>query len=94
MRSMTSAEAKTFSGLSVTNYLSIKSQLKCQCEPYDSVFTYARWTAQGYQVQRGEKGIKIATMIPITRERADGEVVTSSRPWTAVVFCKCQVKGK
>lgn len=90
----TAEQAKTFSGLSVANYLRIKAALKCQCEPYDSVFTYARWSAQGYQVQRGEKGIKIFTMIPTTREKADGTVVTSARPWTAVVFCKCQVKVK
>ena len=61
----------------------------CICEPYVDWFTYKRWKAQGFQVQKGEKSIHLTTFIPIKNE--DGEQI-GTRPWCSCVFCRCQVK--
>ena len=66
----------------------------CTCEPYRDWFTYNRWSVQGFQVQKGEHGVKLSTFVPVTK-KVDGEdKVTGSRPWTTTVFCRCQVKEK
>lgn len=90
---MTAAEARSFDGHSERNAMLIMSQLKCECEPYEQVFTYARWKAQGMQVQKGEHGLRIPTIMAYeVEDKETGEVKTRSRKGTSVVFCKCQVQ--
>jgi len=59
----------------------------CTCEPYQDVFTYNRWKAQGYQVRRGEHGCKVTTWVPKDKDNPDAGVF----PRNATVFCRCQV---
>lgn len=59
----------------------------CSCKPYQDVFTYRQWLNAGYVVKKGEHGIKIKTIREVEEE---GKKVR--KPWTAVVFCRCQVK--
>jgi len=97
MPKMTSEQAQSFSGYSSANaaVLSAVAETKgCACEPYKQFFTYQRWLAQGFQVQKGEHGIRLTSWIAITKKDADGnEVVTGRRPKGYTVFCKCQVKA-
>ena len=85
--------AKQFDRYSVSNAATLKETLPCGCEPYVAVFTYRRWKAQGFQVQRGEKAIRL----PLIYQRAEkdpktGEQTTSRRMGRSAVFCRCQVK--
>lgn len=89
---MTPAQARTFNGYSVANAIYVVTSLECGCEPYVDVFTYNRWQAQGFQVQRGEKAIKIVvTQIELDYEET-GEVVTKKVLGRGAVFCRHQVK--
>ena len=83
--------ARRFDRYSVANAVTLKEALPCGCEPYVDVFTYRRWKAQGFQVQRGEHGVKLTTWISYEREDKDGTVKTYTRPKTTTVFCRCQV---
>jgi hypothetical protein len=87
---MSAAEAVRFEHYSQTNALIVESSFACDCQAYEDVFTYRRWLAQGMQVQRGEKAIKITTYRPIMDEDT-GEVVGRA-PTTSAVFCRHQVK--
>ena len=77
------------------NALKVIEQLRAKvcksCMPYESVFTYKQWAQKGYQVKKGEKGIKVTTFKEITVTE-NGEEKKIRKPWTAVVFCKCQVE--
>lgn len=90
---MTKEEAKAFDSYSERNAAIILSQLSCDCVPYVTVLTYQRWKALGYQVKKGEHGIKLLTYKTYEVEE-DSEIVTRKRPWKSTVFCKCQVKEK
>jgi len=94
---MTTEQAQTFSGYSRANaaVLTMTAEVKrCQCQPYKDWFTYQRWLAQGYQVQKGEHGIRLTTWIAVTKKDEDGnEVVTGRRPKSYTRFCRCQVKA-
>jgi len=90
---MTAQDARSFDGYSESNAMLIMSQLDCECVPYESVFTYARWKAQGYQVQKGQHGLRIPTITAYeVEDKETGEMKTRSRKHTSVVFCKCQVQ--
>ena len=92
---MTAEQAKQFDSFSSANYLIVKSHFNsCDCEPYETILTYARWQALGYQVQKGEHGAHITTYAKYEKENDDGEVEIKKRPWTSTVFCQCQVKEK
>lgn len=55
--------------------------------PRVNVFTYNAWKAQGRQVRKGERGIKILTWIPIPGKKdEDDKVKIKVRPRAAVVF--------
>lgn len=88
---MTATEAKSFSNFSATNAALIYAALDCSCEPYEDVFTYRRWKALGFQVQRGEKKrVSVLTFHQV--EDDDGS--TRLRPWNSHLFCRCQVQPK
>ena len=94
-RPMSADEARSFPTYSIANAVTVKEALPCGCEPYQSVFTYRRWKAQGFQVQRGEK----ATRLPLIYQRTEkdpesGEQTTSRRMGRSAVFCRCQVQPR
>jgi antirestriction protein ArdC len=96
---MTATQARTFErGISEAHYaiLTMTAESKrCNCEPYVDWYTYRRWQAQGMQVQKGEKGTKLTTYIPVFKKDENGEKKQSgTRPKGYSVFCRCQVKPK
>jgi hypothetical protein len=92
-RSFTPETARQFDRYSVANAVTVKRALPCGCEPYTQVFTYRRWKAQGFLVQRGEKAIRLPLIYSRTEtDPQTGEEQTSRRIGRSAVFCKCQVK--
>lgn len=93
---MTAEEARSFDQVSIGNAMMVDLLLKkkCDCHAYEDVFTYNRWRAQGYQVQRGEKSIKLPLVKVVTEENEDtGEPVECRRILgSSAVFCRCQVQ--
>lgn len=70
-------------------------ELKCGCEPYVNVFTFGRWLAQGYAVQKGEKAIKLSVVREeIMENKETGEAEVRKYFTTSSVFCRCQVAPK
>ena len=91
---MTAAQAMSFSTYSVANASHVKHSLACGCEPYVDVFTYNRWQAQGFQVQRGEKAVKIPVVkVVATENKETGDQETRKLLGTGAVFCRHQVKA-
>ncbi len=85
--------ARQFDRYSVANAVRVKEALPCGCEPYRDVFTYRRWKAQGYQVQRGQKAIRLPMIYQRTeKDRETGEERTERRIGRSAVFCRHQVK--
>ena len=85
--------ARRFDRYSVANAVTVKEALPCGCEPYVDVFTYRRWRAQGFQVQRAEKAIRLPLIYQRTeKDRETGEQTTSRRMGRSAVFCRCQVR--
>jgi hypothetical protein len=92
---LTPETAKQFDRYSVANAVTVKQALPCGCEPYVDVFTYRRWQAQGMQVQRGEKAIRLPLIYQRTEKDPEtGEETTARRMGRSAVFCRCQVKPK
>ena len=94
---MTIAEATVFSHKSLASELILEAASRergCSCKAYTSYFTFRRWKAQGFQVQKGEHGIKLTTYIPVhkTDPKTGEKVPNGVRPKTTSVFCSCQVK--
>ncbi len=92
-RPITPETARQFDRFSVANAVTVKKSLPCGCEPYVDVFTYRRWKAQGFQVQRGQKAIKL----PLIYKRSETDPKTGERTETrrvgrSAVFCRCQIK--
>lgn len=93
---MSAEEARTFErGESVASTVTVRTLLACGCEPYRDVFTYRRWKAQGYQVQRGEKAIRV----PLVREIAEHDTETGAETGRtrrmlgrSALFCRHQVQ--
>ena len=99
MARMTKAEARSFeNGYSKVHaaLLAAEAEAKdCECVPYQDWYTYDRWQALGYQVQRGEKGFCLTTYPKMEEEDPKtGKKKRKSRPWRSYVFCRCQVKKK
>lgn len=91
--SFTPETARQFDRYSIANAVTVKQSLPCRCEPYVDVFTYRRWKAQGLQVQRGEKALRLPLIYSCTeKDAATGEERTETRRGRSAVFCRCQVK--
>ena len=90
---MTSDDARRFErGPSIENMKRVYAALACGCEPYVDVFTYQRWQAQGMQVQRGQRSVRIPLMVRGERvDETTGERVAYRMRRTSAVFCRCQV---
>ena len=93
---MNATEAKTFEHKSIWNAATVEELRPCGCKAYKDIFTYKRWQAQGFQVMKGEVGTRITTFKTIykTDEETGEKIPVGKRPWTSVVFCRCQVKPK
>lgn len=92
---MTADEAQTFGRVSIGSMVILSeaaAQRGCNCQPYADWYTYERWLAQGYQVQRGQHGIKLATYREFLVDKDDPSKGTRSTPWHSTVFCRCQVQ--
>jgi|TARA_Y100000034_G_C6806583_1_gene362235 hypothetical protein len=90
---MTAKEARQFDTYSERNASTVEESLECDCQPYEDVFTYGRWIAQGYQVQKGERSIRIPVIVRIREEDDNGDmVIKRSLKRSSPVFCRCQVK--
>jgi len=105
---MTPDEARSFAGVSTASCMAVAAALAarehpCTCEPYEDVFTLPRWNAQGYTIRKGSKSIRIACWIPTeasareldtAEEAGEDAPAPRLRPWTAHLFCRCQVTEK
>lgn len=88
---MTNETARTFDRKSRSHEMvlaQVAAEKGCNCAAYVDWFTYRRWKAQEMQVQKGERGIKLTTWVPVKDD--DGNVVRTF-PRTVTVFCRCQV---
>ena len=67
-----------------------------KCEPYVNVLTLRAWNQRGYRVRKGEKAIRISTMVPVWKDDTEiGEKVqVGTRPGKAFVFALPQVDKK
>lgn len=65
--------------------------------PRENVLTYRAWQAKGRQVQKGERGVKVTTWIPIRSKGGDAKLRKNGkpamRPRTATVFHISQTKA-
>ncbi len=92
--SFTPETARQFDRYSVANAVAVKQALPCGCEPYRHVFTYRRWRAQGFQVQKGQKAIRLPLIYQRTEKDAEtGKETVSRRMGRSAVFCRCQVRS-
>ncbi len=90
---MTASDARHFERYSVANAATVMHSRGCGCKPYVDVFTYQRWRAQGFQVQKGEKSIRIPTITRIEKTNKEtGEIERFGRRHISFVFCRHQVK--
>ena len=87
---MTAGEAVTFSRYSVFNAATVRHTLTCGCEPYKDVFTFGRWIAQGFGVNKGEKSIKL----PVVRTEDKEDGTTAKIFHNSPVFCRHQVSKR
>jgi hypothetical protein len=84
----TAESAQAFEHFSAYNAAILES-ICPKCKAYQDWYTYNRWQAQGFQVQRGQHGTKLTTYIEC--QDKDDPKKTYSRPWTSIVFCRHQV---
>ncbi|HUU53178.1 MAG TPA: ArdC-like ssDNA-binding domain-containing protein [Candidatus Bathyarchaeia archaeon] len=84
-------------GNSLTNYPAIyqgfinKGISENDIKPRQNVFTYPAWRAQGRQVRRGEKGVRVVTIIEseekvVNKKTGKEEVKISQFPRRTTVF--------
>jgi len=89
---MTAESAVRFERYSAINSLIVRKSLECGCKPYEDVFTFRRWIAQGFVVQKGQKSIKLALVRTDSKEDEEtGEIKTVRRLGSSAVFCRHQV---
>lgn len=89
---MTPEEATRFGHRSALNAAIVASALPCGCEPYQDVFTFNRWLAQGLAVQKGQHAVKLAVLKEVDEVDDDGPTGRTIRVRAgAAVFCRHQV---
>jgi hypothetical protein len=108
---MTAEDATAFVGFSNSSAAQVIEAIEartaegihasCTCEPYTDTFTFNRWKALGFSVQKGEKALRIATFaecgagksadVPGAEETEGDAKKARLRPVTAFLFCRCQV---
>jgi hypothetical protein len=90
------ALSRARNGESLSNYPAIFAGFKAKgiaeedIRPRENIFIYDAWQAQGRQVRKGERGVKVLTYVPMTSkadtEDEDVEPKTYRRPKTTTVF--------
>ena len=86
------ADAYSFERYSGQNAGIVREALLCNCQPYRDVFTFKRWLAQGYAVQKGQKALRLPLVKDVEEAGDDGETVKVRRVLgMSFVFCRCQV---
>jgi hypothetical protein len=90
---MTESEARSFDRYSIANAVHAESSLGCGCQAYQDIFTYRRWQGLGFQVQKGQKAVKLPVIKHVDREKDDGEVEHRRIFGTSAVFCRHQVRS-
>lgn len=89
---MTPEQATQFNRFSIYNALTVSNALPCGCIPYQDVFTFNRWKAQGFIVKKGEHGIKIPVVgTNIKHDDNTGQDVVRKYVSNSAVFCRHQV---
>ena len=88
---MTATAAKSFGGFSTANAAAVMAALGCGCKPYMDVFTYNRWRAQGRQVAKGEKAIRLPLVTMVVRQAKGEEPETRRMLTSSAVFCRHQL---
>jgi hypothetical protein len=89
---MSAEAAREFDHFSVHN--AVQAQQACPegtCEAYRDIFTYRRWRAQGYRVQKGQRGTAVITWLTTTRSDENGDPITVRHAKRTVLFCRHQV---
>jgi len=95
---MTQAQARTFDQYSATNASTVENALNCGCKAYVDAYTYNRWLALGYQVQRkrlwpnGITSVRLPVVQITEREDADGNTEKQRATGWTTVFCRHLVK--
>ena len=92
------AMQRALTGQSMTNYPAIVAGFAArgipadEIRPRENVFTYQLWRQLGRQVRKGEHGVKITSVVPITRKPTETtggdsrEMIVGRRTVTATVF--------
>ena len=89
---MSRTEATHFDRYSISNAVTVTTALECGCEPYVDVYTYRRWLAQGMQVSKGQKAIRLPQVRTVDVEnKRTGEMESRKLFHTSAVFCRHQV---
>jgi len=91
MLKMTSEQATSFNRFSIYNALTVANALPCGCIPYQDVYTFNRWKAQGFIVMKGQHGVKIPVIGTNIKDN-NGVLEVKKYTTTSAVFCRCQVK--
>lgn len=95
---MNATQARTFERTSpahIEHLANVAAARGCTCQAYVDWFTYRRWQALGFQVQRGEKSTRLPNFITDQLEDPDtGKKETIRRKTTSCLFCRCQVQPK
>ncbi len=89
---MTASEATSFERVSQGSMIDCLNHYKCGCKPYEDIFTFNRWLAQGYVVKRGERAYTLPLIKMVEVKDDDGALVDWFKmPARSSVFCRCQV---
>lgn len=105
---MSADDARTFDGYSLVNAGIVQVALAergCSCQPYNDVFTFARWRAQGHTVRKGEHGIRLVVYVTAGATAQEVQDTTydprleapraqreRTYPRPSYVFCRCQTE--
>jgi hypothetical protein len=88
---MNATEARQFGRYSAANASTVEGALRCGCKAYADIFTYNRWKALGYQVQRGQHAVTLPLVKVVSTEDDDGNDDTRKLLTRSAVFCRHQV---
>lgn len=86
--------ARSFDRRDTTNATMVATLFKCGCKPYEDIFTFNRWKAQGYFVRKGEKGVRLDVFAKVNVVDEAGVEREKRYPRATTVFCRCQVEKK
>src|SRR5205085_12635069 len=67
-----------------------------QCQPYVNVLTLRAWNQRGYRVKKGEKSIRVMTLVPVMweDEKTGHKTPVGTRRAVAFLFALPQVEKR